>query len=112
MYRAFELAIDEAVLRDDINQKLANVGKNLIRPEKKSIEKLLREAMTSGTIDGTALSERYLPTLKRDVFLSYSHDDMDLAYMIAGMLDVRFNLKTFIDSKVISLLTPLSRIIL
>lgn len=98
MYRAFELKIDEGILRADTNRSFANVGKSLISPEEKSIEKVLREVMTSGTIDGTELSEHHFPTLKRDVFLSYSHDDMELAYMVAGMLDVRFNLKTFIDS--------------
>ena len=41
MYRSFELRIDKEVLRDEINRKYANVGKNLIASEKKSIETLI-----------------------------------------------------------------------
>ena len=98
MYRAFELVIDENKLEEDSFQRYVTVGRNLVSASAKDAEALLREVLSSGTIDGTALSERYFPILKRDVFLSYSHDDMDLAYMVAGLLREYFNLDVFIDS--------------
>ena len=98
MYRAFEIMINENMLDDDRCRKYVSVGKNLMSPAKKEIEDILREVLKDGTINGSELSERYFPTLKSDVFLSYSHNDKDLAYMIAGMMSTYFNLNTFIDS--------------
>lgn len=98
MYRVFELSIDEDVLYDDWFRRFANVGKDLVKSTETEIENLLREALNDGTIDGTALSARYFPTLKRDVFLSYSHNDQDLAFMVAGMMSSLFKLNTFIDA--------------
>ena len=98
MYRAFELTIDEDVRKEDWFQRCATLGKNSMSSVKTDVENLLREVLRNGTIDGTALSARYFPTLKRDVFLSYSHNDKQLAYMVAGILSTCFNLNTFIDS--------------
>lgn len=98
MYRAFDLKIDKKILNEDLFSRCATVGKNLMDPVENDIEKLLREVLEDGTIDGTALSSNYFPTLKRDVFLSYSHKDKNLAYMVAGILSTYFNLNTFIDS--------------
>lgn len=98
MYRAFELNIDEDVLDEAWGINFASIGKSLMSYTEVDIENLLREVLKNGKIDGTALSERYFPTLKRDVFLSYSHNDKDLAYMIAGILNKCFKLNTFIDS--------------
>ena len=98
MYRAFELTLDKAVLDEDCPRNCVTIGKNLMTPLEHNIEELLREVMRSGTIDGTELSARYFPTLKTDVFLSHSHNDKNLAYMIAGILNTYFGLNTFIDS--------------
>lgn len=57
----------------------------------------MKEVSENGTIDGTALTERYFPTLKRDVFISYSHKDQRLAYMVVGILEDFFGLKVFTD---------------
>lgn len=98
MYRAFELTVDEDILKEDWFRKCATVGKNIMVPMEAEIEDILRGALKNGTIDGTALSEKYFPTLKRDVFLSYSHNDKELAYMVSGILNVCFSLNTFIDA--------------
>lgn len=98
MYRAFELTIDEDIIKEKWFPKCVEAGKSLTSPTEADIEDILRGVLKSGTIDGTALSEKYFPTLKRDVFLSYSHNDKNLAYMVAGMMSICFNLSTFIDS--------------
>lgn len=98
MYRAFELKIDENILRENRFRELVVLGKNLMSSMETSIEKILREVFENGTIDGTALSEKFFPTLKTDAFLSYSHTDKELAYMVSGLLSKYFNLETFIDS--------------
>jgi hypothetical protein len=98
VYRAFELTIDENVLYDDWFRKCVSAGKKLMSPLENDIDNLLREVLNNGTIDGTALSARYFPTLKRDIFLSYSHNDQDLAYGVAGMMSSYFKLEAFTDT--------------
>lgn len=98
MYRAFELQIDKDILDEDWFRRCAVVGNNKVKSERSKINALLKEVILKGTIDGSALTEEYFPTLKRDVFLSYSHKDQDLAYMVAGLLNAYFGLTVFIDS--------------
>lgn len=81
MYRAFELQIDDDMLSDARFSRFASYGKNKLSDSGVEIENLLREVYANGTIDGTALSNQYFPTLRCDVFLSYSHNDQDLAYI-------------------------------
>lgn len=98
MYRAFELTIDEDIHEELWFKNYVEIGKGISNPTEKAIGDILQELLWEGTIDGTALSEKYFPTLKRDIFLSYSHNDKDLAYMVSGMMSELFNLNTFIDS--------------
>ncbi len=98
MFRAFELTIDEDILDEDFFNRCAKVGRNKAVSDRTEIKELLREVISCGTIDGTALTEQYFPTFHRDVFLSYSHNDSELAYMMAGMLSACFGLTVFIDS--------------
>lgn len=98
MYRAFELRIEKDILKNDLFKRCVSYGKNKIRDDKTAIEEFLREVCFEGTIDGTALTEKYFPVLHKDVFLSYSHNDQDLAYMVAGFLNACFGLTVFIDS--------------
>ncbi len=99
MFRAFELTIDDAKLTMDWFRKCAIYGKNKISAENSMLKEWLREFISHETIDGTALTERFFPTLHSDVFLSYSHNDSDLAYMVAGMLSSCLKLSVFIDSQ-------------
>lgn len=64
MYRAFKLSIDEEIIQDDIFHGSIVIGKNLMISEKADIENLLREVFVNGTIDGTALADRYFHTFK------------------------------------------------
>lgn len=98
MFRAFDLQLDKDMIDGDWFSKCIKAGKNKTFSDKSVIKNLLREVIDCGTIDGTALTEQYFPTFHRDVFLSYSHNDSDMAYMVAGMLSACFGLTVFIDS--------------
>lgn len=98
MYRAFELHLEEDMMSEDWLSRCATYGKNILAEDKTAITKILKDVFVNGTIDGSALIEKYFPTLRRDVFLSYSHNDQSLAYMVAGMLKIYFDLNTFIDT--------------
>lgn len=98
MYRAFELSLDEGIRREEFFSECMKIGKSDLESEEKSVRSLLRDVMWNGTIDGTSLIDSYFPTFHKDVFLSYSHDDQDVAYMVAGLLTGCFGLKVFMDS--------------
>lgn len=56
--------------------------------------------LDSGNLDGSKMQSDWFPTIDADIFLSHSHNDMDLALNFAGWLKDRFGLTTFIDSSV------------
>ena len=97
MYRAFELIIDDDISEHDWFSEDIELGRNKASSDFAKLDRLLRDVIVNGTIDGTKLTEEYFPVLRRDVFLSYSHNDQDLAYSIAGMLNSYFGLSVFID---------------
>lgn len=52
-----------------------------------------------GYIDGRMLQDNWFSTKSEyDVFLSHSHDDEEIAVALAGFLQKRLGLSTFIDS--------------
>ena len=98
MYRAFELTINPDALEINLFEALAEFGRDKLQDDAEIIQRFLAEVIHYGTIDGTSLIEKYFPTLKKDVFLSYSHNDQDLAYALAGLFQNYFGLSVFIDS--------------
>lgn len=98
MYRAFELKICEDILQEEWFSRCTMAGKKKIQSEVDDIKAVLQKVVVNGTIEGTELIEQYFPVFRRDVFLSYSHNDQDLAYMVAGLLNQCFGLSVFIDS--------------
>lgn len=78
----YELAIGEA------DEKAENI--------KKSLQRYLRDI----EVDGDELETLIFPTKKCDVFISYSHNDEELAKCFAWYLKTAFGLDVFIDSYV------------
>ena len=104
MYRCFKLDISKADFFD-----LYPVSKatwKQIGVERKNEQKLLindfLETVTNaeGVIDGEQLSRVWFPIDRYDIFLSYSHNDEDLAMLLVGFLENIFNLKVFMDALV------------
>ena len=100
MYRAFELLIKESDISFNGNGEVdANKAGYAIKNEtEKKFETLLPQIIHDGIIDGTELVKRWFPVIHKDVFLSYSHDDEEIAMTIAGLLKEHFDLDPFIDA--------------
>jgi len=100
MYRGFNLPI---VMKEDHNDytEWIRTGKNMFNEYSLTARPHIREfAIQENNLDGTAIQESWFPNIDADVFLSYSHDDLDQAYALAGYLYKHFKLKTFIDSAI------------
>jgi len=51
-------------------------------------------------LDGEKMSESWFKTIESDVFISHSHNDVELAYALAGWLKKQFDLNVFLDEVV------------
>lgn len=105
MYRSFELRITD----EESKNIIENAGKlrshlwhSLGFQRKVKIEneykELLKKYVEYGTVNGTELAKEVFAQEHYDVFLSYSHNDKDLIYIIAGLLEEQFDLKVFVDT--------------
>lgn len=74
------------ILMADYNTEINNSFQTLIQLD------------ANGTIDANQLQNDWFPKIEADIFLSHSHDDLELAKKLAGYLYKKFGLKTFIDS--------------
>lgn len=105
MYRAFDLRITyeelETVIENNSTERL-RLWKNLGWQSKQEFDyeykELLKDYLNNGVLNGTELIEKVFKQSNYDIFLSYSHNDEDLAYTIAGMLMDQFELKVFVDA--------------
>ena len=99
MYTAFNVKISLS----DFSQtdELIRIGQQ----EKESLFQIayteLSSFMLSGEVlDGKKLSESWFKAIESDVFISHSHNDVELAYALAGWLKKEFNLDVFLDEVV------------
>lgn len=61
--------------------------------------KTIKEENTE-VFDGTGIQNSIFPEINANVFISHSHKDIELARNLAGWLEHRFKIKSFIDSDV------------
>lgn len=96
MYTAFNLkisltdfsSVDEYV-RIGKQQKL-----HLSKIAKKELDDFI---LSNEILDGEKLSESWFKNIECDVFISHSHNDVELAYALAGWLKKQFDLNVFLD---------------
>lgn len=94
MYRGFQL---QANAFTDLTYRQA--GEHIFSQLENTVLPVLNKyVLASGAIDGTKMQEDWFPTLKRNVFISHSHANRELAISLAGWLYNSFGLTAFIDS--------------
>lgn len=86
-------------LNADVISDYTEMGETIFARQKKSVQKELDSfILKDGSIDGTALQNDWFPHVEADIFLSHSHGDEKLIMALAGMLNEKLGLTTFIDS--------------
>ncbi len=99
MYRCYGLKIDDESRFIHYAQK----GGDILEEQSDYVSKGFLNHYVLGNhkgLDASTLERKWFPTLASDVFLSYSHDDMELAKGIAGFLRDKFKLDVFMDDGV------------
>lgn len=99
MYAAFNFIADrqEDFLQNNI-MRYQKSGQNIVSQKTDKATDTLRQYLNNGIINGSKLSEDWFPSVNSDVFISYSHDDADIAMALTGYLEKTFGLKVFVDS--------------
>lgn len=101
MYRGFNLKLDKSIFEDyhEYEYYIDRGRKEINRTIQTFKNCILGE---DSILDGNKIMEKWFPKEigKDDIFLSHSHNDLDLALAIAGKLEEKHNLKVFIDSVV------------
>lgn len=102
MFSGFHLNIDCDFFQDKKLpfQKYQEIGKEHLREKKAYYQKELKNYITGKKIDGSKIQAEWFPSIEADIFISHSHEDIDMACALAGWIYDSFDLKCFIDSNV------------
>lgn len=96
MYRGFNLKIQNTnafLGYKDRGRALFDADSKRMRPE-------ITRYVKDNAIDATQLQADWFGAEDAHVFISHSHRDVDLALGLAGLLDTKLGLRSFIDSTV------------
>ena len=75
------------------------VGQSIFNKQKKTVKKTLDEFFFSDkSLDASRIVSSWFPEIDANVFISHSHKDEDEAIALAGWLNEKFNIISFIDS--------------
>jgi len=103
MYRGFNLSIplSDININDDNVNEFIKIGKEIFQDTKKKVKSTLDDFLLDNKrLDGNKIINEWFPEVKAHIFLSHSHKDETLAFLLAGFFHEAFNIYTFIDSAV------------
>ena len=100
MYRGFNLKLDEDIFSDKEKNYYSKIAERKILKLVKHFPFLNVSTLKEKNIlDAKQIMDDYFPKYDRfDIFLSHSHNDINLALTISGILKEEFNLNVFVDS--------------
>lgn len=100
MYSGFNLKIKLEDYIFESPEEIENwkrMGQQYNLEFKENADSVLKKYVNGELLDGSALADEWFKIIKSDVFISHSHNDQDLALILAGWLKDKFNLKIFVD---------------
>lgn len=101
MYSRFNLKIqleDYSLESSAEIEKWKNMGQQSKLEFAESTDSILERYVKGEILYGSALAEEWFEIIKSDIFISHSHNDQELALVLAGGgLKDKFNLKVFLD---------------
>ena len=104
MFRCFKLAIHNTDFFDQNHKHIKEYkkqGKRIKEELQNQVEDILSAVTNAeGVIDGEQLSAVWFPVMNKDIFISYSHNDEDLALTLAGIINQAFGLSVFVDATI------------
>ena len=102
MYRGYSISKKEI---EDFFEKIGRKNGDYIeffyKDQKKTVEKNMKnilQIMEKEVLDAKKIQDDWFPEINTHVFISHSHDDIELAKNLAGWLYLRFGIESFIDS--------------
>ena len=100
MYRGFNLKLDEDIFSDKEKNYYSKIAERKILKLVKHFPFLNVSTLKEKNIlDAKQIMDEYFPKYDRfDIFLSHSHNDINLALTISEILKEKFNLNVFVDS--------------
>lgn len=98
MYMAYDLKIDETFFKNEEAFYLLKLYQFPFSEEEYS--KQIKTILNQKIVNGTDIQKVCFNEIDADVFISHSHNDRELAILLAGWLEWEFGLKSFIDSDV------------
>lgn len=94
-----DVAINLSLSKNDLISYNDDSFKNHLR--KADVKHILEKSMhPNGIIDGDKLKQKWFPTHDYEVFISHSHNDLDIAKRVANFLAKEIGLKSFVDSDI------------
>ena len=97
MYKRYKLENNQDLV--SLVKEYSNYGDEIIEANKRDIKKSLDEYINQqGYINMSDISKEWFPLVKCDIFLSHSHNDLDIVKGLVGFFKKRFNIDTFVDS--------------
>lgn len=81
--------------------KYLETGRKSSITQKETLAKSLSDYFSDGILNGTKMEADWFPTIgKPDIFISYSHNDEDVALSFAGFLEQELHLNVFVDANI------------
>lgn len=100
MYKLFKINLDTLKKLDlfpaEVDRQKKQKIDELLK-SKNQIDSLEKFIKTGETFDGKKIIDTVFPAFHKDVFISHSHNDRYLAYLLAKKLENDFNLSVFLD---------------
>lgn len=83
---------DYIIESSDEIEKWKKIGQEYNAEIKENADDVLKKYVNGEIVNGSALSAEWFEIIKSDIFVSHSHNDQELALILAGWLKDKFDL--------------------